>query len=273
MNHKFKKAPTRSRKVLKVNSSVMSSENNFTYTRHQIDFWSEMVVVRKIFDSSCHMDEVIVIEDSQGFIYQFYPSGTMILLHRTFPGIIQIFFQSTHEDLEDMITKNWSIHWQKANPMRCPICFEYYDQKLYIPICFPCGHTFCASHIQKLKSCPICRQTLPRRQNFPVNISIRDASMNLFENYDGSSVTSNNPESFDEKKNLEKYVDELEKKLNETKTALDACKQRKESFQKDLPLKRKQNIVIVKEKKNPQNKILKYDYCTDQISVIAPNKK
>lgn len=59
----------------------------------------------------------------------------------------------------------------------CPICFSHYDDNECKPCTFPCGHTCCLKHIDRMTVCHECRTILPNRNSLHVNIALRDASI------------------------------------------------------------------------------------------------
>ena len=43
----------------------------------------------------------------------------------------------------------------------CPICWRQYSAGTAIPVCLPCGHSFCRQCCQDIRSCSLCRQRFP----------------------------------------------------------------------------------------------------------------
>ena len=52
----------------------------------------------------------------------------------------------------------------------CPICWRTYTSSETIPVCLPCGHSFCQDCASSIRSCSLCRHRLganyQRRVNF-----------------------------------------------------------------------------------------------------------
>ena len=64
------------------------------------------------------------------------------------------------------------------NEIQCGTCFEEYTEVgENVPLCVPCGHTFCSKCLTDLKkrgnlSCPACRRS--------VSIPVKDLPRNMF---------------------------------------------------------------------------------------------
>ncbi len=58
----------------------------------------------------------------------------------------------------------------------CLICFqEYCSGPLTDPVSFPCGHSFCLSHLNFLSNCPVCAASLPPLESCRPNYALKDA--------------------------------------------------------------------------------------------------
>lgn len=67
----------------------------------------------------------------------------------------------------------------------CPVCFEPFD-KNHVPLVeTSCGNSICELCLAKLKSCPLCRESLPR-EKLPRNITL----IQLIERMDKPSSSS-----------------------------------------------------------------------------------
>ena len=53
---------------------------------------------------------------------------------------------------------------------KCPICWRSFSSDQAIPICLPCGHSFCRDCSISIRSCSLCRQrfssTIQRKTNY-----------------------------------------------------------------------------------------------------------
>jgi hypothetical protein len=53
---------------------------------------------------------------------------------------------------------------------KCPICWRGFSSDQVIPICLPCGHSFCRDCSMSIRSCSLCRQrfssTIQRKTNY-----------------------------------------------------------------------------------------------------------
>jgi hypothetical protein len=67
----------------------------------------------------------------------------------------------------------------EKNPFECPVCWECFDDNVYIPSTLPCGHSACQTHLTQLprSECPICREVFSPRMNFRPNIALRDGAV------------------------------------------------------------------------------------------------
>ena len=53
----------------------------------------------------------------------------------------------------------------------CSVCFRHFSTAL-LPKVLPCGHSFCISCIPMVQTCPLCRQRLAARVQWPTNFAL-----------------------------------------------------------------------------------------------------
>jgi len=56
-----------------------------------------------------------------------------------------------------------------VSEVKCPVCYENYDDRRYAPMAFDCGHTACAKCATRVDRCPECRSHIKNRLRIFLN--------------------------------------------------------------------------------------------------------
>jgi hypothetical protein len=63
------------------------------------------------------------------------------------------------------------------DPFDCPVCLQRFDDKEFVPVTLPCGHSCCLAHMAMMSQCFHCRAALPTLTSLNPNYALRDGAI------------------------------------------------------------------------------------------------